>query len=104
MGGVDNICTDKTGTLTQNKMKVASLYSQGKIYSNSDVKNLNKNTMKLICDGYVFFGKFYSFFFIGYVIIALLILIFLRKGKKQKLVIKLIVHCWSFVMKMNIII
>lgn len=26
MGGVDNICSDKTGTLTENRMTVSNLY------------------------------------------------------------------------------
>ena len=31
MGGADQICTDKTGTLTQNKMTVMSIYHEGKV-------------------------------------------------------------------------
>jgi P-type E1-E2 ATPase len=29
MGGANNICTDKTGTLTQNQMTVTSLWIEG---------------------------------------------------------------------------
>ena len=29
MGGANNICTDKTGTLTQNQMTVTRLWSEG---------------------------------------------------------------------------
>lgn len=32
MGGADQICTDKTGTLTQNKMTVQEVYTQEQIY------------------------------------------------------------------------
>lgn len=30
MGGVDNICSDKTGTLTENRMTVTSMFVDGK--------------------------------------------------------------------------
>lgn len=41
MGGADQICTDKTGTLTQNKMTVQEVYSQEQIYAGrpSDFKS-----------------------------------------------------------------
>jgi Ca2+-transporting ATPase len=29
MGGADNVCSDKTGTLTKNQMTVTKLYIQG---------------------------------------------------------------------------
>jgi P-type E1-E2 ATPase len=32
MGGVDQICTDKTGTLTVNKMNTRGLYLNGSVY------------------------------------------------------------------------
>jgi len=31
MGGANEICTDKTGTLTQNMMTVQAIYHQGKV-------------------------------------------------------------------------
>jgi P-type E1-E2 ATPase len=31
MGGANEICTDKTGTLTQNLMNVVQFYSEGEI-------------------------------------------------------------------------
>jgi P-type E1-E2 ATPase len=31
MGGANNICTDKTGTLTKNQMTVTKLWSENKV-------------------------------------------------------------------------
>ena len=39
MGGADQICTDKTGTLTQNKMTVSGLWTLDKIYVNDNLKS-----------------------------------------------------------------
>lgn len=36
MGGANEILTDKTGTLTQNKMSVVKLYTEGKIHTPSN--------------------------------------------------------------------
>jgi len=41
MGGADQICTDKTGTLTQNKMTVRGLWTLDKIYQNDNLDNLD---------------------------------------------------------------
>ena len=39
MGGAKEICTDKTGTLTQNKMTVMELYHAGEIISNEPLRD-----------------------------------------------------------------
>jgi P-type E1-E2 ATPase len=49
MGGADEICSDKTGTLTQNKMTVQALYLNG-VVTNGDkniglVNSKNKNIL-----------------------------------------------------------
>ncbi len=33
VGGANNICTDKTGTLTMNKMSVVNLYALGQVHN-----------------------------------------------------------------------
>ena len=38
MGGANNICTDKTGTLTQNKMTVVEAFIQDKNFDHDQLK------------------------------------------------------------------
>lgn len=51
LGSVDVIVTDKTGTLTENQMKVTRLYTSGEIINisqkNSNQRNINKENPKL---------------------------------------------------------
>lgn len=42
MGGANNICSDKTGTLTQNRMSVTHLWQGGTTYTDAKVFNKQK--------------------------------------------------------------
>ena len=46
MGNVNNICTDKTGTLTKGKMVVESFWSKGKDYQANEFKNFTPKEKK----------------------------------------------------------
>lgn len=55
MGGADQICTDKTGTLTQNKMTVMSIYHEGKVTVGSSNPGLKTtNSSKLLAESVMF--------------------------------------------------
>ena len=47
MGNVNNICTDKTGTLTKGQMVVESFWFKGKDYNANDFRNLSTQEKKL---------------------------------------------------------
>ena len=47
MGNVNNICTDKTGTLTKGQMVVESFWFKGKDYKANDFQNLSRQEKKL---------------------------------------------------------
>lgn len=44
MGGANNICTDKTGTLTENKMAVTKLFCEETILTKFSDKVLKDST------------------------------------------------------------
>ena len=52
MGGANNICSDKTGTLTKNLMTVTKFWSEGRVHEifNHDIK-LSKNTIEMVGKG-----------------------------------------------------
>lgn len=51
LGSATVLCVDKTGTITQNKMKAKSIYSDGRIFNNEDLKNQElSDLMVLSCE------------------------------------------------------
>jgi len=62
MGGANEICSDKTGTLTQNKMTVQALYIEGSIVQgdknnnlkdNEQIRNILSESVLFNCSAYV---------------------------------------------------
>jgi len=52
IGAIDIICTDKTGTLTKNEMKVTRIYANSKEYNSDKIpKNIDKELGKLFLCG-----------------------------------------------------
>ncbi len=52
LGAVSVVCSDKTGTLTQNKMTVVEAYSNNEYFKDSDFKEENKhNELNLLAKG-----------------------------------------------------
>lgn len=50
MGGANNICTDKTGTLTENKMSVEALFVQENVHTTIDEKNVKDDVKKIFSE------------------------------------------------------
>lgn len=51
MGGADNICSDKTGTLTKNSMTVTRIFVEENIYDNISRDIMGENTCRLFSLG-----------------------------------------------------
>ncbi|KAL4460329.1 hypothetical protein ABPG74_000080 [Tetrahymena malaccensis] len=51
MGGADTICSDKTGTLTENKMKVKKMYALEDVHSQFNKQNFDQNFISLLTEG-----------------------------------------------------
>ena len=50
MGGANNICTDKTGTLTQNRMSVDSIYIADEVFDKIEPEKVDKETAKIFAE------------------------------------------------------
>lgn len=52
MGGANNICTDKTGTLTLNRMQVTSLFINEKIIEDEFLKkeSFSPKSLQILCE------------------------------------------------------
>ncbi len=51
MGGADNICSDKTGTLTKNLMTVTKIFVEEHQHDSITAEIMNKNTLQNLCLG-----------------------------------------------------
>ena len=51
MGGANNICSDKTGTLTKNQMSVAKVLVEQNTFDRLDKRSINPTTLENLCLG-----------------------------------------------------
>lgn len=51
MGGADNICSDKTGTLTKNLMTVTKIFTETHVHDTMSKDIMNDNTCRLLSLG-----------------------------------------------------
>ncbi|KAL4507213.1 hypothetical protein ABPG72_002006 [Tetrahymena utriculariae] len=51
MGGANTICSDKTGTLTENKMKVKRIFALEDVHSQFDKQNFDQNFIRIFTEG-----------------------------------------------------
>lgn len=51
MGGADNICSDKTGTLTKNLMTVTKVFVESHVHESLDKEIMSDKTCRLLCLG-----------------------------------------------------
>jgi P-type E1-E2 ATPase len=57
MGGANEICTDKTGTLTQNRMTIVEFFSEGQ--QHQTIETISVDTQQLILEGCALNNKSY---------------------------------------------
>jgi Ca2+ transporting ATPase len=51
MGGADNICSDKTGTLTKNLMTVTKIFIEQAVHESMESEIVSDHTCKVLCLG-----------------------------------------------------
>ena len=49
MGGANNICSDKTGTLTKNLMTVTRIFIEQDVFENMEKGIAREHTIRLLC-------------------------------------------------------
>jgi len=52
LGSATVLCSDKTGTITQNKMEIVSIYCDGTIINKDEFVSKSQNINKIVCNAY----------------------------------------------------